>query len=105
MHSFWFKMTKTTIPHSYNSQTFEQFNGGWTVSTWKWGHEKKIFFDLFFSIFFIFFICRIRFSATIFYFSKPRQIAGQIFFFVFLIFFMVFQKNGKQGAKNDIFLF
>src|SRR6266516_1297884 len=98
-------MTKTTIPHSYNSQTFEQFNGGRTVSTWKWGHEKKLFFDLFFLFFPFFFICRIRFSATIFYFSEPRQIAGQTFFFVFQIFSWFSRKNGKQGAKNDIFLF
>src|SRR6266516_4910580 len=86
MHNFWFKMTKTTIPHSYNSQTFEQFNGGRTVSTCKWGHEKKLFFDLFF-----------------FYFSEPRQIAGQTFFFVFLNFSWFSRKTANKGQKMTFF--
>src|SRR6266516_7545491 len=105
MHNFWLKMTKTTIPHSYNSQTFEQFNGGRTVSTWKWGHEKKLFFDLFFFYVFHFFHLPISFFGHNFLLFRTAANSRSNIFLHFSNFFMVFQKNGKQGAKNDIFLF
>src|SRR6266516_7492774 len=65
--------------------------------------KKNYFLTCFFLFFSFFFIFRIRFSATIFYFSEPRQIAGQIFFFVFLIFSWFSRKTAKRGQKMTFF--
>src|SRR6266516_4456696 len=103
MHNFWFKMTKTTtltviIVKHLNSLTEEgQFQLGSGVM------KKNYFLTCFFLFLSFFFICRIRFSATIFYFSEPRQIAGQTFFFVFLNFSWFSRKTANKGQKVTFF--
>src|SRR6266516_3195285 len=97
MHNFWFKMAKTTICHSYNSQTFEQFNAGRTVSTSKWGHGKKLFFDLFF--FYFFHLPNSFFGHNFLLFRTAANSRSNISL-RFSNFSKVFQKNGKQGAKK-----
>src|SRR6266516_198497 len=100
MHNFWFKMTKTTIRHSYNSQTFEQFNGGRTVSTSKWGHENFLFFDLFFFYFFLFFHLPNSFFGHNFLLFLTLATRRSYIYLRCSNFSKVFQKNGKQGEKK-----
>src|SRR6266516_2153434 len=66
--------------------------------------KKNYFLTCFFLFFSFFFICRIFFSASIFYFSQPREIYGQISFFVFLIFKRkTTRKTANKGQKMTFF--
>src|SRR6266516_3719303 len=67
--------------------------------------EKNYFLTCFFSIFFIFFHLPNSFFGHNFLLFRTAANSRSKIFLRFSNFFMVFQKNGKQGAKNDIFLF
>src|SRR6266516_1311078 len=67
--------------------------------------KKNYFLTCSFSIFFIFFYLPNSFFVHNFLLFRTAANSRSNVFLCFSNIFMVFQKNGKQGAKNDSFLF